>query len=51
MIAVLVMDWTGHTIRFVGSQRDAVIVQTGLKKNSIRAQYISYKFNKTKINK
>ena len=32
MIAVLVMNWTGHTIRSVGSQWDKLIVQTGLRK-------------------
>ena len=47
MIAVLIMDSTGHTIRSVGFQRDAVIVQTGLKRNSKRAQQVLYKFNKT----
>ena len=32
MIAVLVMDWTGHTIRPVSWQPDALIVQTGIRK-------------------
>ena len=32
MVALLVMDWTGHKIRSVGLQQDAVIVQPGLRK-------------------
>ena len=51
MIAVLVMDWKGHTIRFVGSQRDALIVQTGLRKIQTKLNIFRTNLRRQKKNK
>ena len=45
MIAVSVMDWTGHTIRSVGLQQDELIVQTGLRKTVVQKGFNIFRTN------